>query len=427
MLSGLTFSQYDYDLVIVGAGAAGLFCSAMIAELFPKGLRVLLIEKTATIGNKLLLSGNGQCNYTHAGDMKDFSGHYGENYGFLKPALHSLSNTMLMKFFEELGVKSLTRDDLKVFPASLKAEEIRDALSRHSGKYPVEIKTSHELTDITYSEDGMVLAVNNSLIKAKYLILCTGGASYPETGSAGDIARLLKGVKIKSFKPALSVPVLKLQAHSNANISELAGISYHKATVSVWRLDKKLFDKTGSLLFTHKGLSGPLILDNSRYFKQGDKIVLYLTEYTDLNEFERHFIALMGKHPKRITRNIVSMLKIPESIIEFLALPIEEGLLDTKAAELSKQGRKSIVKAFFSMEFSVKSLGNILHAMCSNGGVDLSEINRSTMSLKKYPNIFVAGECIDVDGDTGGYNIHAAFATANIIVRHLSNIFSTKE
>ena len=415
-----------HDIIIIGGGAAGLFLAAKLSQTLPKGLNILLFEKTATIGNKLLLSGNGQCNFTHAGDMKDFSTKYGENYNFLKPALYNLSNEKLVNFFENLGVKTFIRNDLKVFPQSMNANDIKSALIKTMGQYPIKIATEHTLVKIAIGGNGEIavqLRIANSELrtfKTKYLVLCTGGASFSETGSAGDIIYLLNNINIKTkqFKPSLSVPNISYIGDKKYNISELSGICLNSAILSIQRANKTILTKTGTLLFTHFGMSGPLILDNSRYFDKGDKLITYLTCFTKVSEFDEQLLSLINNNSKRLLKNVISLLNIPDSIIHFLCNSISKGILDKKASEISKSERNLIAKKLFSMEFLIKELGSQNEAMCSKGGVDLSEINKKNMSLKKYPNIFVAGECIDIDGDTGGYNIHVAFATANLIAEY---------
>ena len=418
-----------YDIVIVGGGAAGLFCVAMINELLPKSKKVLLAEKTSTLGNKLILSGSGQCNFTHAGNMKDFSLHYGDNYSFLKPALYNLSNTTLIKFFEKLDIKSLIRDDLKVFPKHKSSEIIKNTLIHQADRYGAEIKTNYTLNKIEIHETFIRLNFLNSvsrvMIKTKYLILCTGGKSYKVTGSEGDIIPLLSdlNIKIKPFKPALSVPYVKYVDEVNTkpqNISKLAGITLNNASMSIYRGGKQIYKRNGALLFTHTGLSGPLILDNSKYYEPGDTLFIYLTKFTELEDFDKYFLELIELNPLKRVSNLLLEIDIPKNLINFVLKDINEGMLNSKSSSLTKLDRKHLIKKLFYMEYKIIRLGDIDDAMCCSGGVDLSEINKKNMSLKKYPNIFVAGECIDVDGDTGGYNIHAAFATGHLIIKHLT-------
>lgn len=419
-----------YDIIIVGGGAAGLFCASLVNEIFPKDLRVLLLEKTASVGNKLLLSGSGQCNYTHAGEMKEFAKHYAQSYTFLKTALYQLSNSKLIEFFNYLGVESVVRDDLKVFPKSLRASDIKEALLNNAFKYPVELKTDCRLVNINHLNETIELVVIESdseklSLKTKFLVLCTGGASYYSTGSTGDIIRLLEkfSIKLRPFKPALSVPSLSYEYYNNQKnkpVAELSGICLNNATITLLRYQKKVLTNTGSILFTHRGLSGPLILDNSRFFQVGDVIALYLTQYTDFKEFEQYLIKQIDSNPKKIVKNVISILNIPDSIIAYLSNYLDISILTQKAAELSKYNRKIIAEIFFSMQFKIKNLGTLEQAMCSSGGIDLSEVNKNSMSLKKMSNIYLAGECLDVDADTGGFNIHSAFATANLAMRNIS-------
>jgi hypothetical protein len=335
----------------------------------------------------------------------------------------------LIEYFDRLGVEALIRDDLKVFPKFKSSELIKKVLVRQADKYGVEIKSGHDLKKIEVQEKGIRLHLANStgrvVIQTDYLILCTGGASYIETGSSGDIISLLENfnVKTKVFKPALSVPFAKYieDVHAKAqSTSQLAGICLNSAEISLYRNNKQIIKRTGALLFTHKGISGPLVLDNSKHFMPGDSIIIYMTKFRDISELDKYVLDLIEKHPTRKTRNILSELDIPSGLFNFLLQKTPQNILEGKCFALSKLERKDILKRLFCMEFSIIGLGDINEAMCCSGGVDLSEINKDNMSLKKYPNIYVAGECIDVDGDTGGYNIHAAFATGYLAVKDLA-------
>ena len=246
----------NYDITIVGGGCAGLFLAAMLSENLPNAFNILLLEKTKSLGNKLLLSGNGQCNFTNAGDMKHFSTKYGDKYSFLKPALYFLSNDKLINIFMSYGIESFIRDDLKVFPKSLKAEDIKNVLFNRTLKYPIDIRLNSHVTDIDYQEEVITINIAKyGKLNTKKLILCTGGASFSETGSNGDIINLVKKLNIQTniFKHALSVPDLIPLTALKFNL--LAGITLPNATFSLLRKDKKIITRSGSILFTHKSLS----------------------------------------------------------------------------------------------------------------------------------------------------------------------------
>ena len=443
----MIFKEPEYDLVIVGGGSAGMFGAARVSKLLPKEKKILLLEKTSSLGNKLCLSGNGQCNFTNACNMNEFKKHYGENGNFLKNALFNLSNDNLINLFKEMRFETVTRDDKKIFPKSLRAEDIKFLFLKFAEQYPVEIMLNSELKEINYSSEEILLNIINSgtnvKIKTNYLILCTGGASYPHTGSDGAIERLLAkfDILVKPFKPALAIPKIESVEKnevSHYSLSCLSGITLQNVRLSIYKKQnsKELMlgeiknndinyqllnfnNVSGDLLFTHTGLSGPLILDNSRYFEEGDKIRIYLTEFNNNNDIDTKILELLNKHPKRKIINILHLLGIPERIVDHLMQGVN---VDIRAAELSKLERKYISKKLLFMEFLIVKFNNIDSAMCSRGGVDLSEIDKNTMMLKKMPNVFVAGECIDIDGDSGGYNIHAAFATMNLILKYLSGL-----
>jgi hypothetical protein len=400
-----------FNIVIVGGGAAGLFCAARLSEVAPAGLKILLCEKTDNLGHKLLLSGNGQCNFTNAIEMKEFSTKYGQHYYFLRQALYHLPNTKLIEYFKTIGIESTIRDDKKVFPASMDATEIRDRLVDSIRKYPIEIKLNSSVKKIQFHDDKTEIFTDSGSFYAKCLVLCTGGASFPETGSTGDIIGLLPDIEKKPFLPALCPPKL---TNVESRLTTIAGVTLPNATISVIRNQRDILTATGSLLFTHTGLSGPVILDNSRYFEPDDVIVVYLTEHTNLSQFDRHLTNLIDQNPTRLLKNLISLLKIPESIRDLCTKPID--YLDKKCSQISSGERQLLGMFLYAMMFKIESPGDIERAMCCSGGITLTEINRKTMQLKKHPNVYIAGECIDIDGDTGGFNIHAAFATANLAV-----------
>ncbi len=449
-----------YDIVIVGCGAAGLFVGSVIASTLNKGLKILVLEKKDSIAKKLLISGSSQCNFTNFNNnhklnekelLSNFSNHYGDNNNFVKSILGNLTPYDLIQYFKDLGIESLIREDGKVFPISLKSIDIVNTLYKNSLDYPVKYILKESIKTISYESSFIKLISNNkNIYQTKYLILSTGGNSYQFTGSEGDISSLLSPlkIKIKSFLPALSSPILE-----DYNMSKLAGINLTDYTMSLWRdkhrnqskvinelnylipIIKKqtgvdflpIFNKSGSLLFTHKNLSGPLILDSSRFFERGDLIVIHLTKFKTLIDFEEYLNKLFQQHPKRIVKNLFTSFDIPKKLTEFIFNNYSEEVLNSKVSDINKEIRKKILVDFYCMRFKIKELGNIESAMVSRGGVDIKEIDKKALNLKKYPNIYIAGECIDIDGDTGGYNIHFAFACAKTIIKHISKQLKNKE
>lgn len=184
---------------------------------------------------------------------------------------------------------------------------------------------------------------------------------------------------------------------------------------------KPIYINTGSLLFTHKTLSGPLILDNSRYFDTRDLILIHLTNFNSIEDFSRYLEDLVYKHPKKLVKNIFNNLDIPERLTKCIMNSLPKEIQESKISDLSNEKKKILLYKFYCLIFIISSPGSLNSAMVSSGGIDTEEINKTKLCLKKYPKIYVAGECIDVDGDTGGYNIHFAFACAKTIIKDLEN------
>ena len=441
-----------YDLAIVGCGAAGLFACSLLSNI-KKDMKVIVLEKRNTIAQKLSISGNNQCNYTNYNEYKnkhpkefveEFSNHYGGKKNFVKSVLGNLTNLDLIQYFKKIGIESFIREDGKVFPRSLNSQEIINTILKQRTNN-IEIINNIAISSITYTESFIILKSKQKTIQTKYLMLATGGKSYPVTGSEGDISILLKPllIKINEFKSALSTPNI-----SNYEYSALSGISLPNCGISLWKKDfdkakfkikknlnnllpildfnnftayKPIYINTGSLLFTHKTLSGPLILDNSRYFDTRDLILIHLTNFNSIEDFSRYLEDLVYKHPKRLVKNIFNNLDIPERLTKCIMNSLPKEIQESKISDLSNEKKKILLYKFYCLIFIISSPGSLNSAMVSSGGIDTEEINKTKLCLKKYPKIYVAGECIDVDGDTGGYNIHFAFACAKTIIKDLEN------
>lgn len=382
-----------YDCIIVGAGAAGLFCGAS----FPRKINGLLLEKTPRTGTKLLMSGSGQCNITHDGSIKDFVSCYGKNGGRIRSCLYQYHNLHLRDFLARHGVATFVREDGKVFPASLDAKEIRDMLLAGCRENGFDLKTSQEVTALSFENDVWKVETSGGSYMAKAVVLAAGGCSYPSTGSDGSIFPILTndlGVEIIRPKPALSP--LKVEGYP---FTELSGIAFPHARVSIFHQEKRVIDNTGGLLFTHHDLSGPAVMNISKYAAQGDILEI---NYLHPLSYEEVLSALKN-----------SMADSRESTANILA---KEFLLPKRFARIMAarfgNSPKELSKGLTADRFDITSAGNFRQAMATAGGVSLSEINTKTMEFKKYPGLFAIGEMLDVDGITGGYNLQFAYSSA---------------
>lgn len=390
-----------YDLIVIGAGPAGLFAAARTGA---SGGTVLLLEKKKKPGRKLLVSGSGQCNITHAGSITEFFTRYGKHGQFLKPALRAFTNVDLIAHVTEGGVPLTTEEGGKVFPASRKAQDVLDLLLAECRDAGVTMRCGEPVVAVEKTGDGFSVRTAADEYRSALLLIATGGSSYPATGSTGDgypFAASL-GHTIARTAPALTPVTIR-----DYPFADLAGISLQDVTVSLFRDGRKIGDQRGDLLFTHEGLSGPAILDLSRFIEPGDTLVIPI-----LPEVMREEItaALVGGGGARV-RSVLSRYPVPERLLKRI-IDLSEVPPETTCAHLTKAARTRLLRHLTACTLTVDALGGYGVAMVTRGGVALDEVDPKTMGSKCVDGLFFAGEVLDIDGDCGGFNIQAAFSTA---------------
>lgn len=407
----------EYDLIIIGAGPAGLFCS-INSSLDNK--RILLLEKNEYPGRKLLVSGCGRCNITHEGDMKKFLDHYGDHGRFLRPALLSFTNLDLISFFEERGLTMIQAEDGKIFPRTLRSKDVLDVLIEECRTRSIHLNCSQKVKSISRFGDGFEVISCDQTYRSRLLVIATGGCSYPATGSTGDgynFARDL-GHRITEIGPALTPVYIK-----NYLFSELAGISFPNMDISLYR-DGKMKDWRGDILFTHQGLSGPGILDQSRHIRSGDILKLSFIEAKNRKALDDWLLARTKMDGGRGLRSVLADLDLSHSkplpgrliqkILELSGIPA-----DLKCAYLTREMRTLLANNLTGFPMAVAKPGGFDIAMVTRGGVDLKEVNSKTMESSIVNGLYLVGEVLDVDGDTGGYNLQAAFSTGMLAARSI--------
>lgn len=403
-----------YDVIIVGGGPAGLFTACNL----DKSLKVLILEKNKTSGIKLLMSGGGQCNITHGGDIKDFLEHYGNNGRKIRQILYKFNNQELIKFFNSRGIDFIERDDKKIFPTSLKAKDILDVLLNECKKNEVCIEYKSPVESVSFLNSKSIFQVtsNNILYQSKYLVLAAGGCSYPTTGSDGSGYNLGKelGMKITNIKPSL-VPVYV----KDYSYSELAGLSYEKIKMQIFRENKKIKEAEGDILFTHDCLSGPVILNLSRYIEKKDIIKLnYLNKKIETIELINY---LKEKGKTQINTALRDFTTLSKKHIDFILKNI--GVSNNKkCSQITNMEVNEILNKIISEEFVIVKNGGFTKAMATCGGIDLKEIDLKTLSAKNNNKLWFVGEIIDIDGDTGGYNLQFAFSSGKKCAENINNI-----
>jgi len=403
---------YRYDIIIIGAGPAGLFTAANLDN----NVRVLVLEKNNSAGKKLLLSGSGKCNITHFGDLKNFLTKYGDNSNFIKHALYSFSNQDLIRYLNSNGVDLFVDTNKKVFPKSEKAVDILNVLLKtcYNNKN-VNIVYNSEVKKIKRKENKFYIQIENRKYESDYLIIATGGKSYPTSGSTGDgyVFAESFGHTVIETRPAL-VP-LKIKDYK---YSTLAGITLKERTIYLYRQNKKIKTYIGDILFTHSGLSGPGILDFSRYVKIGDTLKINTVGSTP-DILKNEFIKQARQDGSVSVKKFFKNYDVPENLIEKVLL---ETIIipNSKLSNVGKEFRNNIVEMFCNLPFKIEQLGDFNTAMVTAGGVNLKEISSKSMGSRIVSNLYFAGEVLDIDGDTGGYNLQMAFSTGYVVAKNIS-------
>jgi len=394
-----------YDAIIIGAGPAGLFAAQLLAG---GGLEVLLLERNDTAGKKLLLSGQGQCNLTHAGRIEDFFCHYPEKERFVKHSLYAFDNNRLMELFQAAGITFFTDDNGKIFPRSKKAAEIRECMVNNCLLAGVKVEYNAFVSKLECPGNSAYKVFSKKKhFTSRNLLIATGGRSYPATGSTGDGYNFAKflGHNIVTPRPALASFVIDKYHFRNC-----AGISFKNIEVKLIPQKTPAVTMNGDLLLTHKGLSGPVILHLSRYANDGDQLLINFTQEQNKEKFKADFLNVCSEERNLFIRTLLKRF-LPERLADAVLAEAEV----STGAVLSQLNKKNLLYLFTLLcEFPmcIKSAGNFDEAMVTAGGVDCREIEPRSMESKLYKGLYFIGEVLDVDGESGGYNLQFAFSSA---------------
>jgi hypothetical protein len=401
-----------YDVVIIGGGAAGLFLAANLPT-----SKALLLEHKEAAGKKILITGGGMCNLTNTQEKEDFLQHYGSKAqrNFLLPSFQAFPPPSLMHWFESKGVPLMTREDGKVFPASLDAHEIRDVLVRES---KASIWYRSRISSLSKDGEHFSIHTDKGSFICRNLVLATGGMSYPITGSDGSGYGLAKtlGHTIVPPKPALAAIMVDAYqwTHLAGNAIRDAYAEFHHPGEK-----KRFLQATGDILFTHDGLSGPLVLTASRELKAGDSITFSLLPMKNKRAVQENLLALLSSQPKKHVSTILKEAGLATSLSQQV---VRELALDPTCtpAHLNKAQRQNLIRMVTERRFIIKGIKGFNAAMVTCGGVSLKEVDRTTMQSKIVEHLYFCGEILDVDGQSGGYNLQAAFSSAYCVAEHLS-------
>jgi predicted Rossmann fold flavoprotein len=382
-------------LIIVGAGPAGLM--AAIAH----GEGALILERNPFAGKKLLLSGSGQCNFSNTLDNKDFLRHCGNAANFIKPALYSFDSKALVTLLEENGCQVYAREDGKLFPASMRSAEVRDLLLSLALQKGVRLEYNQRVQSIAHQEEAFLVVTEQGSYLAERVLLATGGKSYPDTGSDGcgyDLAKAL-GHSIIAPKPALAG--VEIEAYESFH--SCAGISC--SPLAIRNSNGKRLPHLGDILFTHKGLSGPGIINNAHLLCKGDRIKIGLAIDSAA--------ILLSSSQKSPTRELHTALK-GFGLADALGIAIlnYHGIDPaTRLSELRKTERMVVAKALEELTFTIKCIDSWDKAMATSGGISLAEVNAKTMESRLMRGLYFAGEMLNYDVPSGGFNIQLAVST----------------
>ncbi len=398
----------SFDVIVIGGGAAGMMSAITAAEC---GARVLLAERNQMLGKKLSITGKGRCNVTNNSDNSNIMKNIPTNSRFLYSALAGFSAYDTIDFFEGLGVPLKTERGNRVFPVSDKASDIVNALKDRMSALGVTVKTMRADRILTESGAAVGVKCGKDSYYAPKIILATGGMSYPGTGSTGDGYKMPRalGHTVTELKPSL-VPVCTAQ-----DCKPMMGLSLKNVTLSLKDIGGKvLYSELGEMLFTHFGVSGPLVLSASAFIKKGDSYTLEIDLKPALDEKKldarilRDFSEAKNKQLSTVMRKL-----LPEKLIDAV-LTRAEVPADMRVNEITKEQRKSLVAVLKSFSLTVSGLRPIEEAIITDGGISVKEINPKTMESKLVSGLFFAGEIIDCAAYTGGYNLQIAFSTARL-------------
>ena len=400
-------------IVVIGGGPAGMMAAATAGS---RGLDVTLVEKNDKLGRKLYITGKGRCNVTNNADIETFIANVPTNPKFLYSAFYTFTNQDLIALLNQLGLKTKVERGGRVFPESDKSSDVVDVLLKFIKKTGVRLMLNTAVKDII-TEDNCVRGVvteDGKAMECDSVIIATGGASYPGTGSTGDGYRMAEklGHTIVDLKPSL-VPLLAKQEW----VKELQGLSLKNVEITVKsKRGRKLYTDFGEMLFTHFGVSGPVILSASRHLLDYDykdvKLIIDLKPALTEEKLDARLQRDFEKYSRKQFKNSLDELlpqKLIPVIVDLSGIPS-----DKFVNQITRDERRSLVRLLKNLEIEIVGSRPLKEAIVTAGGVSTDEINPSTMESKLIKGLFFAGEVIDVDAYTGGFNMTIAFSTGHL-------------
>jgi predicted Rossmann fold flavoprotein len=426
-------------IVVIGGGAAGMMCAILASG---KDTRVTLIEKNEKLGKKLFITGKGRCNFTNACTEEEFLPNVMSNSKFLYSAIYGMNSKQVMDLFEQWGMTVKVERGRRAFPASDHSSDVIDALKRQLTRRHVRVLLDTEVTDVRCAEEESDGAEEGSrkhaplrratgvhirtregreeVIPADAVVIATGGLSYPSTGSTGDGYRFARelGMKVTPLYPSL-VPI----ACSDEYVKEMQGLSLKNVELHIRSGKKKLYDGFGEMMFTHFGITGPLVLSASAEIGPliGKK---EMTAWIDLKpavseeQLDTRLVRIFSENPNKYLQSVLGEL-YPAKMVPVIP-EVADVDPETRLHDLTKKEREAIIRATKHFPVSIVTLRGYNEAVITKGGVSVREIDPGTMESKKVRGLYFIGEVLDLDALTGGYNLQIAWSTAAACARALT-------
>ncbi|MBO5371316.1 MAG: NAD(P)/FAD-dependent oxidoreductase [Lachnospiraceae bacterium] len=397
-------------VIIIGGGPAGMFAALSAAQ---KGHSVVLLEKNEKLGKKLYITGKGRCNITNAGDMENLFANVMTNRKFLYSAFYAYDNFRVIDFFEEHGVKTKIERGNRVFPVSDHSSDVINALSRALKQAGVEVHLHTKVKELLI-EDTCIKGVrleDGTILNSDAVILATGGFSYQSTGSTGDGYHFAKtcGHKVTDIEPSL-VPFTTIESY----VTNMQGLALKNVKVTIKKGKKVVFEDFGEMLFTHFGVSGPLMLSASSIVgkelkKQTLSMTIDLKPALSVEQLDLRLLREFDENKNKQFKNAIHGL-LPSKMLPVI-LELSEIDLEKKVNEITREERSHLIQLLKAFPITLDGLRDFNEAIITRGGISVKEVNPSTMESKIISGLYFAGEVLDLDAMTGGYNLQIAWST----------------